>query len=57
MLCGTESIPANILHIHIDIWGMFCGILSVPHNIVVDLNIVLVEFKDGLVNSTMFEMK
>ena len=35
-----------------DIWG----ILSVPQNIVVVLNNGLVDFKDEMVNSTMFEM-
>ena len=38
MFCGTDNTPWIIPH---NIWGIFDGILSVPQNIVMDLNNVL----------------
>ena len=45
VLCGTDSIPQNILgYSHIVLWEnprILYRILSAPHNIVMDLNDVL----------------
>ena len=38
MFFGMDSIMHNILHIQVRIWGIFHIILSIPKNIVVDLN-------------------
>ena len=40
MLCGIDNIPWDIPHISLNV-GIFCGILSVPRNIVMDLNNVM----------------
>ena len=54
MLCGTENIPRNILQcfqIQFECGkyqGIFCGIMLVPHNIVMDMrNVMVVSNKDG----------
>ena len=47
MLCGTDNIPHNI-PIYAHVWTqcgkymeILCGILSVPHNTIIDLNNVM----------------
>ena len=42
MFYGTNSIPQSNLHIQSDTWKILCGILSVVHNIVMDLNNVMI---------------
>ncbi len=41
MLCGIDNIMQNIFHISYRTWGIFYIILSVPHNIVMDMNNVM----------------
>ena len=41
ILCGTDSVQQNILHIPMKYGGIFHEILSVPQNIVMDLNNIM----------------
>ena len=44
MFCGTNNILKCIPHIQSECGeypGIFCGILSVPHNIAVDMNNIM----------------
>ena len=48
MSCGTDNIPQNIIeyspHFKFNM-GIFCGILLVPHNNVMELNNVMCNSK------------
>ena len=41
MLYGIDNILWNIFHIQYEMWGVLCRILSVPQNIVTDLDNVM----------------
>ena len=41
MLCGTYNIMQNIPSFRLNVTNIFCKILSVPQNIVMDLNNVM----------------
>jgi hypothetical protein len=42
VLCGTDGILGKYSLYSICIWGIFCRILLVPHNIVMDQNDVMI---------------
>ena len=41
MVCQIDNIPRNTPHLQTECGGMFSGILSVPHNTIIDLNNVM----------------
>lgn len=51
IFCWTISIPSNILHINVDAWEYYVKYLSFPHNIVVNMNNVMlvlhIVFEEG----------
>ena len=53
MYCGTNNTLRNIFHTQFEMWEIFYKILSVPHNIVMNLNNVMDYYKVFRENSSI----